>query len=96
MTPREDLDGYESNASRAPRVRSEPEVEIVACPDGPFLVRGTVQIVTPEGEPLPRRRRTVALCRCGKSMLKPYCDGTHKIIGFRTEPEEPAGPERPD
>jgi len=66
------------------------EIEIVACPDGPFLVRGPVPIRTPDGEELPRRRRTVALCRCGKSMLKPYCDGTHKVIGFRTEPELPA------
>ncbi|PZE25654.1 MULTISPECIES: CDGSH iron-sulfur domain-containing protein [unclassified Curtobacterium] len=68
----------------------DPDIEIVACPDGPLLVRGDVRITNPDGEDLPRRRRTVALCRCGKSMLKPYCDGTHKIIGFRTEPELPA------
>ncbi len=59
--------------------------EIVACPNGPLLVRGNVRIVTPDGEPLPRDRRTVALCRCGVSTLKPYCDGTHKAINFRTE-----------
>jgi CDGSH-type Zn-finger protein len=69
--------------------RDEP-VLIVAYPNGPLLVRGDVQITTPEGAPLPRRRRTVALCRCGKSTIKPYCDGTHKAIGFVTEPEEPA------
>lgn len=67
----------------------EPPVLIVACPDGPLLVRGEVEVRTPDGRPLPRRRRTVALCRCGKSTIKPYCDGTHKIIGFRTEPELP-------
>jgi len=65
-------------------------VQIVAYPNGPLLVRGAFEITTPEGEPLPQRRRTVALCRCGKSTIKPYCDGTHKIIGFVTEPEEPA------
>jgi len=59
--------------------------EIVACPNGPLLVRGSVRIVTPDGEPVPRDRRTVALCRCGVSTLKPYCDGTHKAINFRTE-----------
>lgn len=58
---------------------------IVACPDGPFLVRGDFEIVTPSGEPLPRNRKTVALCRCGASTIKPYCDGTHKLIGFRTD-----------
>ncbi len=59
---------------------------IVACPDGPLLVRGAFEVVTPDGEPLPRTRRTVALCRCGASVLKPYCDGSHKLIGFKTEP----------
>ena len=69
--------------------RDEPQ--IIAYPNGPLLVRGDVEILTPEGAPLPRRRRTVALCRCGKSTIKPYCDGTHKLIGFVTEPEEPEG-----
>lgn len=64
-------------------------VSIVACPDGPLLVRGDVPIVTPSGEPVPRRRKTVALCRCGASAIKPYCDGTHKLINFRTEPDLP-------
>ena len=58
---------------------------IVVCPDGPLLVRGDFEIVTPSGEPVPRQRRTVALCRCGASAIKPYCDGTHKLIRFRTE-----------
>lgn len=62
----------------------EPDNILVACPDGPFLLRGDVEIVTPDGEPVPRRRKTVALCRCGASSIKPYCDGTHKLIGFTT------------
>ncbi|HET8927959.1 MAG TPA: CDGSH iron-sulfur domain-containing protein [Microbacterium sp.] len=33
----------------------------------------------------PQRRRTIALCRCGLSSIKPFCDGTHKVTGFRTE-----------
>lgn len=63
---------------------------ITPCPDGPLLVRGQVEILTPEGRPVPRRRRTVALCRCGLSSIKPYCDGTHKAAGFRTDDEAPA------
>lgn len=62
-------------------------VLITACPNGPLLVRGDVEIETASGAPVTRNRRTVALCRCGKSTIKPYCDGTHKIIGFVTEPE---------
>jgi CDGSH-type Zn-finger protein len=69
----------------------DSEVTIVACPDGPLLVRGPVAIVDSDGEPIEQRRRTIALCRCGVSTIKPYCDGSHKLTGFRTDP--PAPPE---
>jgi len=52
--------------------------------DGPLIVRGDFALVTPDGEPIETGRRTIALCRCGKSASKPFCDGTHKAIGFRT------------
>jgi len=64
---------------------SEPRVTVTPCPDGPLLVRGPFEIIGDDGEPIPRRRRTVALCRCGMSTIKPYCDGTHKITGFRAD-----------
>ncbi len=62
---------------------------VTACPNGPLLVRGDVEILLADGRPAPRRRATVALCRCGASGIKPYCDGSHKVIGFRTEDEPP-------
>ena len=75
---------------------SSSENSIVVCPDGPILVRGDFEIVTPSGEAVPRQRKTVALCRCGASAIKPFCDGTHKLIGFRTEiPAKPGAKERP-
>lgn len=61
-------------------------VSVVACPNGPLLIRGDFELVGADGEELPRTRRTVALCRCGASVLKPYCDGSHKLTGFRSEP----------
>ena len=64
---------------------SERPVVVTPYPDGPILVRGQVELRTPEGERIPQRRRTVALCRCGLSSIKPFCDGTHKASGFRTE-----------
>jgi CDGSH-type Zn-finger protein len=51
--------------------------------DGPLLVRGPAELTWPDGSPVDRKRDTVALCRCGKSKLRPLCDGTHKLIGFR-------------
>lgn len=52
-------------------------------PDGPYLLRGDFELNDVDGRPLPAGRRTVALCRCGKSQVRPFCDGTHKLIGFR-------------
>ncbi|MCM0678160.1 CDGSH iron-sulfur domain-containing protein [Micromonospora phytophila] len=60
-----------------------PAATITPYQDGPLLVRGDFALVTPDGRAIDARRGTVALCRCGKSALKPFCDGTHKAIGFR-------------
>ena len=60
---------------------------ITPYPDGPLLVRGEIELRTPDGEPIVPHRRTVALCRCGLSVIKPFCDGTHKAAGFRTDDE---------
>lgn len=68
-------------------------VVLTACPDGPILVRGDVEIRDAAGRVVPRRRTTVALCRCGASGIKPFCDGSHKAIGFRTDDEVPRPPE---
>ncbi|WP_260857309.1 CDGSH iron-sulfur domain-containing protein [Microbacterium sp. 1.5R] len=65
--------------------RSGERVTITAYPDGPLLVRGAAQLQTVEGEPIEVTRGTVALCRCGLSTIKPFCDGTHKAAGFRTD-----------
>ena len=64
--------------------------QIRACTDGPLLVRGAVQIVGDDGAVVPNPRRTVALCRCGASAIKPWCDGTHKLIRFATADPAPS------
>ena len=63
----------------------EEPATITAYPDGPLLVRGAVELLDDDGTPIEQRRRTVALCRCGLSTIKPFCDGTHKAAGFRTD-----------
>ena len=90
------------------RARDAASVEpttITACPDGPLLVRGPIELIDEHGDAVERRRRTVALCRCGASALRPFCDGSHRLIGFRTEPPartpavvvaDPAADEEPD
>jgi CDGSH-type Zn-finger protein len=56
---------------------------ITAYRDGPFLVRGPVDLVDQDGNEIHVDRETVALCRCGKSRLRPFCDGTHKLVRFQ-------------
>jgi hypothetical protein len=51
---------------------------IQAYPDGPLIVRGEFAIQDHLGAPIANDRRTVALCRCGRSAIKPFCDGAHK------------------
>ena len=58
-------------------------IKISALDDGPFLVRGPVVVVDAEGNEFPSDRATIALCRCGGSTTKPFCDGTHSKVGFR-------------
>ncbi|SDJ25578.1 CDGSH iron-sulfur domain-containing protein [Nonomuraea jiangxiensis] len=67
-------------------------VTVTPCEDGPLLLRGPFELLTQSGERIDAGRATVALCRCGLSSVKPYCDGSHKTAGFRatSEPEPPA------
>lgn len=51
--------------------------------DGPLVVRGDFRLEDQDGRPIDAGRRTVALCRCGGSATKPFCDSTHKRTGFR-------------
>lgn len=53
-------------------------------PNGPLLVEGPMEVVTGTGRTANRIVKA-ALCRCGHSSNKPYCDGTHNKIGFTTE-----------
>jgi CDGSH-type Zn-finger protein len=59
------------------------QVVVIPYRDGPVLVRGPVRLLDPNGREVEHRRSPIALCRCGKSRLRPFCDGTHKRIAFR-------------
>jgi hypothetical protein len=58
----------------------QPPVTVTACPNGPLLVRGDVEVFADDGSPVPVHRRTIALCRCGGSQILPMCDGTHRAL----------------
>ena len=60
----------------------EPTIELAK--NGPLLVKGLEDLQNSEGKPLPSKK-VMALCRCGGSETKPFCDGTHSDIGFSDE-----------
>jgi CDGSH-type Zn-finger protein len=70
---------------------NRPAATITPYRNGPYLLRGDFAIVDQDGTEIGRSRDTVALCRCGRSQSKPFCDGTHKVVGFvaDSEAEEP-------
>ncbi|HWK25968.1 MAG TPA: CDGSH iron-sulfur domain-containing protein [Solirubrobacter sp.] len=69
-----------------------PETVITPYRDGPLLVRGPFRLVDQDGEEieLGARETITALCRCGKSRMRPFCDGTHNVVRFRA----PSGAEQ--
>ena len=67
------------------------DVRIKVRVNGPYLVSGPITLVDAEGNAFPADPRgNVALCRCGASATKPFCDGTHGKIEFRSETKAPA------
>ena len=60
-------------------------VEIKVRDNGPYKVTGPVRIVDADGEVFEvDAGRPVALCRCGRSATKPFCDTSHKTTGFES------------
>jgi CDGSH-type Zn-finger protein/uncharacterized Fe-S cluster protein YjdI len=79
-----------SATGEPPIIESQPlgarngKVTVTPAKNGPLLVQGNLEIVSGTGHTVNRVTKT-ALCRCGQSSKKPYCDGTHAKVGFTTE-----------
>jgi len=61
----------------------EQKTTITLAANGPLLVKGPVTVLDDKGTAIPTKEG-FALCRCGGSSNKPFCDGTHRRIGFTT------------
>ena len=68
------------------------EVAIRMLPNGPLLVEGSIQLTDSDGHafPLAADKPAIALCRCGDSKNRPFCDGSHKSCGFESDEKAPA------
>jgi CDGSH-type Zn-finger protein len=62
----------------------EAQVTIRTNRNGPYVVEGPVRVVDADGNEYDlSTRKRVSLCRCGASVNKPFCDGTHSKLGFQ-------------
>ena len=69
----------------------EPRVE--ERENGPLVIKGLQRMMGPDGAAIDVKP-VMALCRCGASKNKPFCDGSHNEIGFESRGGTPAGPDR--
>lgn len=73
---------YYLNRDTEEQVKVEAETIVETMPNGPLMVYGNVSVKDSTGTIIKKNNAT-AFCRCGASGNKPYCDGTHKKIGFQ-------------
>jgi CDGSH-type Zn-finger protein/uncharacterized Fe-S cluster protein YjdI len=76
--------GEPATETSAPLGARAGSLQITPQANGPLSVEGNLEIVSGTGRTTNRATK-VFLCRCGQSSKKPYCDGTHKKVGFTSE-----------
>jgi len=59
-------------------------VNVKLLQDGPLLVEGECTVTDAQGNAVATQGDKIFLCRCGSSSNKPFCDGTHKKVGFKS------------
>lgn len=76
--------GEVPTAEEVATVDANGPIDVKPMKNGPNVVKGPLEILAGSGRAVQRVTKT-ALCRCGASQNKPYCDGSHAKIGFETE-----------
>jgi CDGSH-type Zn-finger protein len=75
------------------------KIKITAKPNGPYRVEGDLsllELVDASGQPYDLTGKAgISLCRCGGSVNKPFCDGTHSRIGFQAAEQAVAKADQP-
>jgi len=59
-------------------------VTVKLLPDGPLQVKGDCEVLDAQGNVIAAKPGDIFLCRCGQSANKPFCDGSHKRVGFKS------------
>ena len=88
LAPADDEHGLTSRIRALSAIQAALPVSIQATSNGPYLLTNVESLSTWLGEPIEVRPR-MALCRCGASSIKPFCDGSHARISFK-DAKDPA------
>ncbi len=72
----------DSNQEIETQMAEKEMMEVEVIPDGPLIIKGQLRVRMPDGAEKIQERST-ALCRCGASGNKPFCDGSHQKIEFK-------------
>ncbi len=67
-----------------PLEQEEGPLKVSPRKNGPNIINGNVEILSDSGKHIEQRAK-LAMCRCGHSKNKPFCDGAHKEIDFEAE-----------
>ncbi len=57
--------------------------KVTILPNGPALIAGDLEVIGVDGKPIQLPTPQMAICRCGASKSKPFCDGSHRPAGFK-------------
>lgn len=60
------------------------DVKVNVRPNGPLIIEGSFTLLDSEGNEYKLEQERAALCRCGQSSKKPFCDATHRTCGFES------------
>lgn len=71
-----------NNAKNKEEEQVTAEVIVEPSPNGPLMVYGNLTVKSSDGSTI-KKNKVTAFCRCGNSGNKPYCDGSHKKVGFK-------------
>ena len=72
---------YKMKNDKEDNIMSDNNTKVEVAANGPLLAHGNLEVKNSDGE-IATKTRITAFCRCGASTNKPYCDGSHKAIGF--------------
>lgn len=72
--------------NNVPEIKKEeaPSTEVRVMRDGPLVIRGEFKITGADGKEQ-RKMKIASFCRCGQSNKMPYCDGTHRKVGWASD-----------